>query len=207
MVSALFIAIYVAISLVTYYFVVHKLAKGHIKNKDNKELLEKLEPFHRTDVNNWNVIKLLPMVLTFWPRWIIGMINLFQYAFTVNVLMIGISDFSQVGPIRYQLIKRLGQISMRLHMLLAGVIWIKKEYVVEESGYEKWLGPDWKPKWEGAGTLVSNHVCWMDILTLLIVFFPSFVAKKEVKSYPGVGSIATAIDCLFVDRAGTKEEK
>ena len=47
----------------------------------------------------------------------------------------------------------------------------------------------------------------MDIVTILAFYFPSFVAKKDVKKFPGIGSIATAIDCLFVDRAGTKEEK
>ena len=47
----------------------------------------------------------------------------------------------------------------------------------------------------------------MDILALLTFFFPSFVAKSDVKSFPGVGSIAKAIDCVFVNRAGSKEEK
>jgi 1-acyl-sn-glycerol-3-phosphate acyltransferase len=47
----------------------------------------------------------------------------------------------------------------------------------------------------------------MDICTLIIFFFPSFVSKSDVKSFPGVGSVAKAIDCVFVDRAGSKEEK
>jgi len=47
----------------------------------------------------------------------------------------------------------------------------------------------------------------MDILVTIAYFFPSFVSKISVKSYPGVGSIAKAIDCVFLERAGTKEEK
>jgi 1-acyl-sn-glycerol-3-phosphate acyltransferase len=47
----------------------------------------------------------------------------------------------------------------------------------------------------------------MDILITIAYFFPSFVSKISVKSYPGVGSIAQAIDCVFLERAGTKEEK
>ena len=93
--------------------------------------------------------------------------------------MIGIKDFSQVGPIRYQLIKRAGQISCRVHLFVASLVWIDIEKV-EDCGYEKWLGPDWKPKWEGTGTIVTNHVCWMDIVTLLYYVFPSFVSKKDV---------------------------
>lgn len=63
------------------------------------------------------------------------------------------------------LIKKMGQLSGRLHLLIAGVYWINYEYV-EDCGYQKWLGPEWKPQWEGSGTIVSNHVCWMDILSL-----------------------------------------
>jgi 1-acyl-sn-glycerol-3-phosphate acyltransferase len=73
--------------------------------------------------------------------------------------------------------------------------------------YKKWLGPDWKPQWEGAGTLIFNHHSWMDILAALSIFYPSFVSKKSVKKYPFIGTIATAIDSVFLDRAGTKEEK
>jgi 1-acyl-sn-glycerol-3-phosphate acyltransferase len=54
---------------------------------------------------------------------------------------------------------------------------------------------------------VANHVCWMDILISIAFFFPSFVSKKSIKNFPGVGPIAQAIDCVFLDRAGTKEEK
>lgn len=36
---------------------------------------------------------------------------------------------------------------------------------------------------------------------------PSFLSKNGVKSYPGVGLIAESIQCLFLNRVGTKEEK
>lgn len=41
----------------------------------------------------------------------------------------------------------------------------------------------------------------------LALFGTSFVSKKSVGSYPGIGTIARAIDCVFLERAGTKEEK
>ena len=47
----------------------------------------------------------------------------------------------------------------------------------------------------------------MDILVALVIFFPSFTAKSEVKGYPGVGPIATAIDSLFTKRQGPKADK
>jgi hypothetical protein len=36
---------------------------------------------------------------------------------------------------------------------------------------------------------------------------PSFLSKNGVKSYPGIGLIAEAIQCLFLNRTGTREEK
>ena len=48
--------------------------------------------------------------------------------------------------------------------LVGGLFWVKYEYVsTEEGDYSKWLGPDWKPEWSGASTIVSNHVSWLDI--------------------------------------------
>jgi len=47
----------------------------------------------------------------------------------------------------------------------------------------------------------------MDIVMALAAIWPSFVSKASVRSYPGVGRIAVALDCVFLDRASSKEEK
>jgi lysophosphatidylcholine acyltransferase/lyso-PAF acetyltransferase len=47
----------------------------------------------------------------------------------------------------------------------------------------------------------------MDIVLTLSIFHPSFVSKASVKKYPGIGLIAQAIDCLFLDRGGSKDDK
>jgi Acyltransferase len=95
-----------------------------------------------------------------------------------------------------------------LHLILFGLVYYEKEFIsTGEGDYSKWLGPDWKPQFDHAGAVIMNHVCFMDILIGLVHFFPSFVAKRSIKSYPFVGSVARAIDCVFLDRAGTKEEK
>lgn len=113
-----------------------------------------------------------------------------------------------LGPFRKSIITNHGKLANRLQLLLAGLVWLKVEYVSSGEGdYSKWLGPEWKPQWEGAGTLICNHVSWMDIASCLAIHFPSFVAKSSVKSYPFIGKIAIAIDCFFTERAGTKEEK
>lgn len=88
----------------------------------------------------------------------------------------------------------------------AGLVWVKIEHV-EDCGYEKFLGPDWKPSWTGVGTIVANHVSWLDIVVCAAFYNPSFLAKESVKKIPTIGTLGRAIDCVFVDRAGTKEEK
>lgn len=48
--------------------------------------------------------------------------------------------------------------------------------------------------------LVANHTSWLDIPVLSAVAPVSFVAKKEVGSWPGVSSLARLQRTVFVDR-------
>ena len=36
-----------------------------------------------------------------------------------------------------------------------------------EVDYSKWLGPDWKPHYDGASMIVSNHSGWYDVFNTL----------------------------------------
>mmetsp|Transcript_34888 Transcript_34888/g.33947 ORF Transcript_34888/g.33947 Transcript_34888/m.33947 type:complete len:97 (+) Transcript_34888:345-635(+) len=93
----------------------------------------------------------------------------------------------------------------RLLILVAGLVWINVER--PEIDYRPYLGPDWKPEYEGASTLVWNHACWMDILVGMWWGLPSFLSKMGVRSYPGVGIIAENIQSVFLKRTGTNKEK
>lgn len=56
--------------------------------------------------------------------------------------------------------------------------------------------------------MVANHINgFTDVLSVKTVFYPSFVAKKTVQGYPMVGAIATAMDCLFIERSGSSDAK
>jgi 1-acyl-sn-glycerol-3-phosphate acyltransferase len=48
--------------------------------------------------------------------------------------------------------------------------------------------------------LVSNHVSWLDITVLSAVTPLSFIAKKEVNSWPGFGTLARLQRTVFIDR-------
>jgi 1-acyl-sn-glycerol-3-phosphate acyltransferase len=95
----------------------------------------------------------------------------------------------------------------RIHMFLTGIVWLNVEYQ-HDFDYSKWLGPNTdEPCFDRFGTITPNHVSWIDIILLYGYFFPAFVAKKSVANQFGVQTVSRAIDCLFVDRGGTKEEK
>src|SRR5262249_52037916 len=51
------------------------------------------------------------------------------------------------------------------------------------------------------GLIVSNHVSYLDILVFSGGARCAFVAKREVRSWPGVGWIATLGGAIYIDRA------
>lgn len=54
--------------------------------------------------------------------------------------------------------------TVRAIMLGAGIVWVDYEHR-KDVDYKKWLGPDWKCSFNGAGLMVCNHsLGWMDIL-------------------------------------------
>lgn len=56
------------------------------------------------------------------------------------------------------------------------------------------------PPREGPILIAANHVSWMDILVLSAVAPVSFIAKREVGSWPFFGSLARLQRTVFVDR-------
>jgi 1-acyl-sn-glycerol-3-phosphate acyltransferase len=56
------------------------------------------------------------------------------------------------------------------------------------------------PPKSGPVLIASNHVSWLDIMTLSAVAPLSFVAKKEVNKWPFFGSLARLQRTVFVDR-------
>ncbi len=53
---------------------------------------------------------------------------------------------------------------------------------------------------QGPALLVANHVSWIDIVAFSAVLPVSFVAKKEVGSWPLFGQLAKLQNSVFVDR-------
>jgi lyso-ornithine lipid O-acyltransferase len=67
----------------------------------------------------------------------------------------------------------------------------------------RWLGIDVRVSGlvpQGGALLVSNHVSWIDIVALSAVAPVSFIAKREVRSWPLFGLMARLQNCVFIDR-------
>lgn len=97
--------------------------------------------------------------------------------------------------------------------LSTGIMWVGRS-LIYLAGYSKiikktkfidykpFLGPDWKPKYEGAPTLISNHRSFLDICIGVGFFAACFVAKTILRKTPGIGRVSDLINCIYVDRVG-----
>ena len=139
-------------------------------------------------------------------RLMFGSVILIILTIWTATVCIGINP-EKIDPYRLSLIRWMGQWVCRGILLASGIYWINVEYM-EDADYKKWLGPDWKPQWKGCGTMIQNHINgYCDVLSSMYLFYPAFVSNKVVKKYPFVGLIAIAMDCIFLDRAGCREDK
>src|SRR5215472_18232767 len=59
--------------------------------------------------------------------------------------------------------------------------------------------------WEGSapasGLLVANHLSYLDILVFSAIAPCVFVSKREVRSWPGIGWVASLAGSVYIDRS------
>jgi len=53
--------------------------------------------------------------------------------------------------------------------------------------------------------LVSNHLSYVDVVLLATQVRCAFVAKREVRGWPGIGALARAMGTVFVDRERNRD--
>lgn len=94
----------------------------------------------------------------------------------------------------------------RLALLCSGYFRIKWENQ-KDYDYSKWLGKEYnKPHF--AVSSVSNHSAWTDLFVMLIrTGGVSFVAKDSIRRTPLFGKVGIALNTIFFDRTGSKEDK
>jgi 1-acyl-sn-glycerol-3-phosphate acyltransferase len=82
----------------------------------------------------------------------------------------------------------------RIVVLLIKKLWSRA--VMKTIGIE-WELVGLKSK---ANVFVSNHISWIDILAINSALDVIFVAKKEVRSWPGLGVLAVLGQTIFIER-------
>ena len=161
---------------------------------------EKFAPWVRNDMNEWSYVRCIFTHFFFIIRYCMLLGILFLCLIGILILSIGAS-IDNLSQTRKWLITEWTCVCMRLFCPIFGVVYFTKER--PKVDYRKWLGPDWKPTYEGATMLVSNHQSWYDVFMtyLFIRPMPGFIAKASVKGIPAIGAAATSIGSMFLNRA------
>ena len=158
------IAIYVLVNTLPVWYVIYSSKKL----EGTPELNEKYWAFHRTDYKYWSYVKfpLLNMIFL-WPfRYALAWSMVLTQCTFIVIIMCGQRKDAKMPKWRQTLLRWSIIGPSRIHMLAGGVIWCNFTKKPEVC-YKKWLGPYWKPTFEGAGIQVSNHQSWIDIMALL----------------------------------------
>ena len=121
--------------------------------------------------------------------------------------MFGQDKNAPMHPVRYYLMTSLTAVVLRIFLYSQGVIFLKKERPVVD--YSKWLGPDWKPTYEGAGVYVANHTCYAEILMNFFMLnpAPAYVSKAKNENIPAVSFVMRTYECVLVKNRGKKGSK
>lgn len=155
-----------------------------------KDKPEKTDVMRRYDIGNWSRPRLYIGAILLVPRVALIIFSvLSHYAFT-KISMIGYKEQEKpLNPIRRLILTTSSRFWARVLLLGAGF---------------------WRIKTVGAPSdcciISANHCSWIDIIYFLTSpELPSFVSKASVKSFPCVGLIATAMQCIFIERTSDKD--
>ena len=112
----------------------------------------------------------------FIPRYCFCLLILFNAFIVTQVITFGY-DLDNLNETRKKLIMCLATTSMRVFGPIFGCFGFSTHR--PKVDYSKWLGPDWKPTYDGASMLVSNHTSWNEMFNtfLFVRPMPGFVAK------------------------------
>lgn len=57
----------------------------------------------------------------------------------------------------------------------------------------------------GPMLLMANHISWLDITALHAARFCRFVSKADIKQWPVIGTLATGVGTLFIERESRRD--
>lgn len=62
-----------------------------------------------------------------------------------------------------------------------------------------------EPAKQGPMLMVANHISWLDITSMHAARFCRFVSKSDVKSWPVIGTLASGVGTLFIERESRRD--
>jgi 1-acyl-sn-glycerol-3-phosphate acyltransferase len=195
---------YVTLHILTVLIYKYVLLVPLIKSQSNPEIRKKYAPFLRKDLDDLTVISAFPFYITYWFRIFCGWVFLMWTATFTPLVLYGVKDISKEKGWRMTICRPFMWGCARFTLWLSGYMWIdcQKDTNID---YKEYLGPDWKAEWEGAPTYIANHTSFLDIMYMVTLVFPGFVARASVKTSPGVGALATLLGSVYINRVdGTK---
>ena len=165
--------------------------------------------FRRTDVKWFN----RPWLYLTCPfslfKVLLAFVALFICMIICNVLSIGYNPMQQdLARWKYKIVRVTHFCTARIVMFCACTcLWYEEEK--PKVCYKKWLGPDWKPDYEGqyVGAIVTNHQSFLDCAIHSMCQLPGSIAKEDTKKIPFVGPIATMSGCLYVTRTNKESRE
>jgi len=106
---------------------------------------------------------------------------------------------------RHRFIKISIQIACKMIYFMCG--YTRTHTTFADIDYTEYLGSDWKLEYEGASTLISNHVSWIDTCFAIVYYFPTIVARESLQKTPFIGSVLRAMATIFIIRTGSNSKE
>ena len=119
------------------------------------DLDPKYKPFARIDYKNWSYLTVLITHFFFIPRYILCVGAWCSLCLVTSILLIGHKKGEPYKKWQLTIIRNWSIYTSGVLMFFAGYVVMRKKRV--KYDYSKWLGPDSKLTFEGAGIYISNH--------------------------------------------------
>lgn len=115
----------------------------------------KYDAWVRHDYKNWSYLWAIPLNFLFWPRLLGTQLVVTLLAVIGALLDIGCDTSKTFSGWRRSVFDVLAKFLLRFYTLCTGCVW--QSYNRHYMDYSKYLGPDWRCTYEGAGIHVMNH--------------------------------------------------
>jgi 1-acyl-sn-glycerol-3-phosphate acyltransferase len=109
---------------------------------------------------------------------------------------------------------RKWMIAFMYHVCSTFFLWVCGVYSTTikqvDFDYTYYLGKDYKKETRKpirVSTIVSNHTCYLDIVSLVKTIRPAFSPSAEFRNLPLLSNLIDGLDSIYIPRGGSEEQK